>query len=383
VFAPSANKANMAVRKIKGSWWVDVTFNHTRYRKRSPESTRAGAVGYEVLLRQKLAKGESIDRDARERDLTFKQFAGRWFNDYVKPNNKYSEQVGKKCILSRSLIPFFGSMPIGKIGAHDIERYKAKRVQEGLTNKTIRNHLTVLNKCISTAYEWLQLEGAPPKVKWPKCAPPDIDYLSPEECELLLFHAKDVMHEMVMTALRTGMRQGEIRALQWSSIDWLNRSIAVRHSWDNHRGVLVPPMNNRIRHIPLDIDVSEMLHGRKQETGYVFLSPDGRPFTNCRVNYAIKKLCKWAGLRKVGWHTLRHTFASHLAMRGVPLPVIKELMGHSSITTTMRYAHVAPSTLRSAIDMLNPKAMIDASFGQPGVNRWQEIQKDEVRLRAA
>jgi len=381
--APSANKAYMAVRKVKGSWWVDFMFKHTRYRKRSPENTRSGAVAYEVLLRHKLARGESIDRNPSEQDLTFEQFAWQWFDAYVRSNNKYSEQVGKKCILSTSLIPFFGSMASGKIGAHDIERYKAQRVQQGLTNKTIRNHLTVLNKCIGTAYEWLQLEGAPPKVKWPKCAPPDIDYLSPEECELLLSRANGVMHEMVLTALRTGMRQGEIRALQWSSIDWLNRSIAVRHSWDNHRRVLVPPKSNRIRHMPLDIDVCAMLHRRKKETGFVFLPPDARPFSNCRVNYAIRKLCKRAGLRHIGWHTLRHTFASHLAMRGVPLPVIKELMGHSSIMTTMRYAHVAPSTLRSAIDMLNPKTMIDASFGQPDVNRWQEIQKDEIRLRAA
>jgi integrase len=266
----------MAVRKVKGSWWADFTFKHTRYRKRSPENTRLGAVAYEMLLRQRLARGESIDRELVEHDPTFEQFAWQWFDDYVRSNNKYSEQVGKKCILSKSLIPFFGSMPIGKIGAHDIERYKAQRVQEGLTNKTIRNHLTVLNKCISTAYEWLQLEGAPPKVKWPKCAPPHIDYLSPEECELLLSHANGVMHEMVMTALRTGMRQGEIRALQWSSIDWLNRSIAVRHSWDNHRKELVPPKSNRIRHIPLDIDVCAMLHRRKKETGYVFLSPARR-----------------------------------------------------------------------------------------------------------
>jgi hypothetical protein len=65
-------------------------------------------------------------------------------------------------------------------------------------------------------------------------------------------------------------------------------------------------------------------------------------------------------------------------MRGVPLPAIKELMGRASITTTMRYAHVAPSTLRAAIEMLNPKTMITAEFGQPVVNQWQRIQKYEI-----
>ncbi|GGI29830.1 hypothetical protein GCM10010987_56420 [Bradyrhizobium guangdongense] len=92
------------------------------------------------------------------------------------------------------------------------------------------------------------------------------------------------------------------------------------------------------------------------------------------MNYAIRRLCKRAEFRIIGWHTLRHTFASHLAIRGVPLPVIKELMGHASITTTMRYAHVAPSALRTAIEILNPKMLTVADFGQPAGNEWQQAQ---------
>lgn len=370
----------MAVRKIRNSWWIDFQFDQIRYRKRSPENSRAGAIAYEVELRRNLARGGRIDHSTEpiRENWAFRKFSELWFEDYVKPNNKYSEQLAKKYVLAASLVPFFGDIPVGHISAHDIERYKAQQVKKGFTNKTIRNRLTVLNKCLATGYEWLRLDGAPPKIKWPKCAVPDIDYLSPEECELLLSRADGVMYEMILTALRTGMRQGEIKGLQWSSVDWLNRSIAVRHSRDDYRKVLVPPKSNRTRHIPLDADVYEMLYRRKGGTGYVFLARDGQPFNNYRLNYAIRNLCKRAGLRIIGWHTLRHTFASHLAMRGVPLPAIKELMGHSAITTTMRYAHVAPSTLRSAIEMLNPRTMIDANLGQPGVNPWQDAQKREI-----
>jgi integrase len=364
---------------IKKSWWVDFRANCTRYRKRSPDNTRQGALSYELLLRQKLARGELIDAGALQRkDLTFAEFVVKWFEDYVRPNNKYSEQLAKKYILSSSLLPFFGRKPVGQIRSHDIERYKAQQVQQGYANKTIMNRLTVLNKCLITAYEWLELEGAPPKIKWPKWTLPEIDYLSPEECELLLSHANGIMRELVLTALRTGMRQGELRGLQWSSIDWLTRTLAVRHSRDDYRKMLVAPKNNRTRHIPLDIDVYTMLYRRKKDTAYVFLGSDGCPFNNYRMNYAIRKLCRKAGFRTIGWHTLRHTFASHLAMRGVPLPAIKELMGHSTITTTMRYAHVAPSTLRAAIEMLNPKTMIATDCGQPVGNRWQEMQRSEA-----
>jgi integrase len=372
----------MAVRKIRKAWWVDLRFNHTRYRKRSPENSRSGALAHETALRQKLARGEKIDSaESTRKTWLFKEFSEQWFEDYVKPNNKYSEQLAKKYVLASSLVPFFGDMPVAQISSHDIERYKAEQVKQGFTNKTIRNRLTVLNKCLATGYEWLRLDGASPKIKWPKCVAPDIDYLSPEECELLLSHAGGVMYEMILTALRTGMRQGEIKGLQWSSVDWLNRSVAVRHSRDDYRKVLVSPKSNRTRHIPLDADVYEILYRRKGGTGYVFLAPDGQPFNNDRLNYAIGKLREKAGLRKIGWHTLRHTFASHLAMRGVPLPAIKELMGHSAITTTMRYAHVAPSTLRSAIEMLNPRTMISADFGQPAVNAWQKMQKDELSAK--
>ena len=364
----------MAVRKIRHSWWVDIGFDHVRHRRRSPDNTRAGAAAYEIVLRQRLARGEPIDGKIENRS-TFAEFANLWFEDYVTPNNKYSEQMMKKSILSSSLIPFFGSIQVRQLTSHDIERYKAEQVKRGVTGKTIRNYLTVLNKCLVTAYDWLALEGAPPKVKWPKCVLPEIDYLSPDECELVLSHTNGVMCELVLTALRTGMRLGELIGLQWSSIDWLNRSLTVRHSQDGRRKMLVPPKNNRTRHIPLDVDVYDMLYRRKRGIGYVFLTHEGRPFSQYQLWWAMRRLYNKAGMRRIGWHTLRHTFASHLAMRGVPLPAIKELMGHSSITTTMRYAHVAPSTLRSAIEMLNPKTMADSYLGQPGVNQWQELQK--------
>jgi integrase len=274
-------------------------------------------------------------------------------------------------------------MHVGQIREHDIERYKADQVRRGYTSKTITNRLTVLNKCLLTAHEWLELAKAPPKIKWPKKALPEIDYLSPEECELLLSKANGQTRELVLTALRTGMRQGELRGLQWSSIDWLTRTVAVRHSYDDRGKMLVAPKNNRTRHIPLDGDVYTMLHRRKKDTGYVFLGSEGRRFTNYRMHYAIRKLCREAGFRKIGWHTLRHSFASHLALRGVPLPAIKELMGHSTITTTMRYAHVAPSTLRAAIDMLNSKPMVTKDRGQLVGNQWQESQKREAHEKTS
>ena len=185
----------MSVRKIKNSWWIDFRAEYIRYRKRSPENSKAGAEAYEALLRQKLARGEPIEKTilTSKQEQLFERFVRRWFDDYVVSNNKYSEQRTKRYILDASLVPFFGKTLVGQITTYDIERYKAHTAKSRVTNKTINNRLTVLKKCLTMAYEWLELEGVPPKITWLKCAPCRTDYLTPEECEMLLTDRKSVV----------------------------------------------------------------------------------------------------------------------------------------------------------------------------------------------
>src|SRR5262245_55914160 len=98
----------MAVRKIRNTWWVDLRADYTRYRKKSPENSRAGALTYEATLKHKLARGEQIDCVSATADgnQTFEAFAWRWFEEYVTPNNKFSEARIKSYTLKSSLIPF-------------------------------------------------------------------------------------------------------------------------------------------------------------------------------------------------------------------------------------------------------------------------------------
>jgi integrase len=374
----------MAVRLIRKSWWVDFHFDHKRYRKRSPENSRTGARAYELALRQRLASGEAIQgKRSQLAKQPFAEFAVGWFNEYVLSNNKPSEQRTKKYVLSASLVPFFGRMAVSDIGVRDVEQYKAGLLREGLSPKTINNRLTVLRKCLHTAFEWLEIKGVPPKIEWLKCPPPHTDYLTPDESGLLLRHSSGVIGEMVLAALRTGMRQGEIKGLQWSSIDWLNRSITVRHTHSDHTKSLGSPKGNRERHIPLDIDLEEALGARRRVTGYVFTDDLGRPFDHYRLSDALAKSCNRAGIRKIGWHALRHTFASHLAMNGTPLNIVQALLGHVSIEMTMRYAHVAPSSLRTAIELANPRTAATPNAGQPAVNKWQERQSQLKAIEVA
>lgn len=369
----------MSVRVIKKSWWVDFRVNHTRYRKRSPTNSKKGAQDYESLLRQRITRGESIEGEKKQIEFSFEQFAEKWFNDYVVPNNKQQEQRMKRYILGRALIPFFRRIPVGRITTHDVEQFKAQALRSNVSRKTVNNWLAVLGKCVRTAYEWHGLPGSLPKIKLLKCPPPSTNYLSPDECDLLVAAAEGVIAEMILVALRTGMRQGEIRALQWSSIDWEKRSITVRHSLNDRAKKLESPKSNRERHIPLDIDLYEMLFKRKKRTGFVFLTEDGTPFDSQRVLRQLEKVREKAGLRHFTMHTLRHTFATQLAMRGVPLNIVKELLGHSTITMTMRYAHSDESAMRSAIDMLNPRTAARSDFGQPVGNQWVAAIRQETK----
>lgn len=370
----------MAVRKIKSSWWVDFRHEYVRYRKRSPENSYAGAKAYEATLRHKLARGESIaTADSMQQEQTFKDFASKWFTNYVVPNNKYLEQRAKKYILQKCLVPFFGALPVDKITTRHVEQYKAVALKEGVSRKTVNNRLAVLSKCMTTAYEWNDLKGKPPKIAWLKCPPPNTDFLSADECTLLLSKADGVVRDLILTALRTGMRQGELAGLQWSSIDWENRILTVRHSKCPRTGELRSPKSNRERHIPLDIDVFEMLLRRRRDTGYVFLDQGEKSLATHNLIRKLRAVRYEAGLRPFGWHTLRHTFASHLAMRGVPLHIVQKLLGHSTIGMTMRYSHVAPSTLRAAIDILNPKSAVHTDFGQPVGNLWVNTIERETK----
>ena len=126
----------------------------------------------------------------------------------------------------------------------------------------------------------------------------------------------------------------------------------------------------------------EMLLKRKKATGFVFLDANGKHFDQHRLNRRLTNLCQKAGLRHIGWHTLRHTFASHLVMRGAPVPAVQKLLGHSAIEMTMRYAHLSPSTMRTAIDLLNPSWALSASFGQPVGNQRSEAGATEVAQKS-
>ena len=186
---------------------------------------------------------------------------------------------------------------------------------------------------------------------------PDFDFLTFEEADRLLETAKHEpgWHAIIFTAVRTGLRYGELCELRWHDVDLTAGRLLVRRSFT--RGHVTTPKNHKKREIPLSPAAIDVLKRHRQlkhlKDGLVFCKPDGGRRLNRRADVAIKKFCRLAGLRLTCFQVCRHTFASHLVMRGRSLKEVQELLGHSDFKQTMRYAHLAPSVKREAVTALD------------------------------
>jgi len=368
----------MSARKFRGHWYVDLRHEDQRIRKRSPENSRAGALTYEATLRGRLARGQPaipIQQQPTAKPR-FEAFAWRWYSVYVETNNKPSEQKAKRLILRNHLIPVFGKLALDAITTLKSEEFKATKLKTGLAPKSINNMLAVLGKCLHTAEEWGDLDRAP-KFKLLRVPPQRFDYLSPEEANRLIRAAQDQpWRAMITVALRTGLRLGELIALDWSDVNFEANLLTVRRS--AYKRQIVSTKSNRIRHIPLTQEARLALRTIQQLSGPVF-HRSGTPVDDQIARRFITKLCQEMPLRPVGWHALRHTFASHLVTARVSIKAVQELLGHSDVRTTMRYAHLAPSALHEAIRVLEPTIVAEEILGQPVGNALSMVATKETK----
>jgi integrase len=348
----------VAARKIDGKWYADFRFLHPdgrveRVRKRSPLQSKAGADEYERQLRNALMAPSRARREVP----TFSAYATEFMATYVLANNKPSEQAMKASILRHHLLPVFGDMTLDAIKMHPIEILKAALLDKGLGRKRVNNILACLGKMLRYAHE-IELIESVPRVKLLKLPTQKFDFFTYEELERLLdaVKADPERTALMLLGAEAGLRQGESMALEWGDIDFVAGVLTVRRStW---KGVVGTTKSGRDRKVPLTERLKAALKAHRHlRSELVFVHRDGTPFTQSTIEAALRFGCKRAGLRVIGSHVLRHTFCSHLAMRGAAPKAIQELVGHSTLSMTLRYMHLAPSALHEAIGLLN--------FGQP------------------
>ena len=160
---------------------------------------------------------------------------------------------------------------------------------------------------------------------------------------------------MVLLAANAGLRSGELRGLEWGDVDLRGQKLVVRRTawFRNNAEHLSSPKSNRERTVDLPRRVVDALQAIRHLQGERVFYRDGvLTYTPKRMELWLKNACKRAGLPSFGWHVLRHTYCSHLAMSGADAKTIQELAGHASLGVTMRYMHLSPGHVRQAVDRL-------------------------------
>jgi integrase len=211
-----------------------------------------------------------------------------------------------------------------------------------------------------------------PDVEWLKRDQVEFDFLDFAEAERLLAAAHGEWRTMILTALRTGMRHGELIGLRWQDVDLVAGRVVVRQNVVN--GKIGTPKSGKPREIPLGVEARIALKEHRHLRGpLVFCSMSGGLLGIVDTRLPLWRACKKAGLRQIGWHALRHTFASHLVMRGASMKAVQELLVHSSIQMTMRYAHLAPEVVNETVRLLDAPS---AEWVADGLGRvWAEKSK--------
>ncbi len=333
-------------------------------------NTRAGA---EEAERRSIASVHATGEakppppPTRKEVATVREFS-KIYLDVSRVRNKSSSVDAKDAVLRVQLLPRIGDLRLNEVTYAVIEDLKVELARTPIANstrrddepatkirllkpKTINNCLTVLRRMLSIARKRGLIENVP-EVEWLRPPKPDFDFLTYEEAERLVKAANGEWRTMILVALRTGLRIGELRALRWQDVDLVAGRLVVRLNVVN--GIVGTPKSGHAREIALGNEVRTALKSHRHLRGpLVFCDLAGRVLTVGEPRYAMECICKRAGLRQVGWHVLRHSFASHLAMRGAPLKAIQELLGHSTIQMTMRYAHLSPEVAREAVRLLD------------------------------
>lgn len=266
-------------------------------------------------------------------------------------------------ILRRHLAPYFGSQAIERITADELAAYMAAKGAEGLSAKTVANHLNFTHGMFAFALKrgWVAANPVA-AVDRPRAtgADPDIRYLDPGEVEALLRAVPDDLlgptdRALYLTATMTGLRQGELVALRWQDVDWVAGLVRVRRNYT--RGRFGTPKTRRSsRAVPMADRLAAELERHFQRSRYqadedlVFCHPElGRPYDASKSRKRFKDAVAAAGLRPVRFHDLRHTFGTGMAAAGAPLRAIQEWMGHRDIQTTQVYADYAPDPSQGAV----------------------------------
>jgi integrase len=325
--------------------------------------------------------GAPVEAAAKKiKTVTFGDFLDQKYGPWVLQERK----AGAATLANiKAQFGVYLTKPIGAITGWNVEKFKADRLRSGTKPATVNRDLVRIKACLAKAVEWGVIAEHPLRsVKRAKGEDDSrVRYLSvPEEKsirdalmqrdatlkkgrasgnawraergrDLLAAFGKDDfadhLHPLVLLALNTGLRRGELFSLTWRAVDMQRKMITVRADTSK---------SGRTRHVPLNVEAIDTLKRWRRINkgdGLVFAGVTGARMTN--INKSWASLMTAAKLKDFRFHDLRHHFASKLVMASVDLYTVKELLGHSDFEMTQRYAHLAPEHKAAAVERISAK----------------------------
>lgn len=338
----------MAVRKRSDRWHYDFSIRSARYRGAIPEArTKKQAEAAETRLRLDVYEGRWRGTKAPP---TLAAFALQYLT-WAK-NNKRSHHSDASHV--KQLITYFGeNTRLHEISHFDVERLKRTELKRPTKNGTPRRPATVnrLLSILHSLFEYAIENDLATKnpCRNTKKLPENNErtrHLTNDEERRLLFEltAQETVQAIVIIALHTGMRRGEILALNWSDVDFARGQLHIRQSkTDRPRSV---PMNNTVRET-----LARLQPSPRQSQPYIFAGRrDNKRLTT--IYRTFRRACERAGIADFHFHDLRHTAATRLADTGADAFTIAEILGHADLKSTARYTHATNERKRAAVTAL-------------------------------
>ena len=262
--------------------------------------------------------------------------------------------------LRRFVLPEFGHLRFSAVTRERIQAFIDRLVGEGLAPSTVGNAIAPLRILFRRAVDREVIAVNPTqRVALPKDRRRRDRVAEPREVQALLAVLPDAHRAIWTAAVYSGLRRGELQALGWDCVDLDDGILSVERSWDRVAGFVSPKSRSGERRVPIPTLLRHELleHRLRQGLGgeELVCSLDGeRPFDPPNTLRIVRRAWKAAGLRPIGFHECRHTYASLMIAAGVNAKALSTYMGHSSITVTLdRYGHLMPGNEAEAAGRLD------------------------------
>ena len=278
---------------------------------------------------------------------TLRFFLEEKYAPWLKSRNPKTAEKTIKAF--ESSFPTLMDYQLSDINAWEIEKWRNKRLSDGVKPATTNRQINTIKGCLSRAVEWGAIDSHDlSKVKTLTVDNSKVRYLSKDEEARLRENLQtcdtDFLEVIVILALNTGMRKGELLSLDWNHVNFDNKILTV--DFQNAK-------SGNTRHLPLNTQAFNALKLWQQETdgiGFVFKDKNNAQLKD--FPYVWGALLDEAQITNFRFHDLRHHFASKLVMSSVDLNTVRELLGHSDLKMTLRYAHLAPEHKAAAVNLI-------------------------------